>query len=152
MLKNFLLIDFGASRIKAAIFESGNVSEIKDYPAITPCPAETLKQAFINIVTEYSDKHKLSGILTCSEMHGFMLVDEKNTPLSDYISWKDQRCLNKIDDISSYEVLNNKLEGYFFPKTGMNPRPCYPVFNVFHLIRENKVKSAKVISLPEWLR
>lgn len=158
--KSYLLIDFGASRIKSALLVDGKISDVQSHDSIEPCVLEDkkfevdilkIKEKFLNIAKNYYDKVKFEGIFICSEMHGFALLNEKNEPISNYISWKDERCTNKIDDVSSLDLLKTKLGKTFFEKTGMNPRACYPIFNLFHMIRENKIKKAKIVSLPEWL-
>lgn len=160
MQHTFLLIDFGASRIKSSVFADGQILEVQSHNSVEPCDLKDkkfevdilkIKEKFLSIAKSYYEKFKFEGIFICSEMHGFALLDEKNQPISNYISWKDERCTNQIDGVSSFELLKNKLGNTFFEKTAMKPRACYPIFNLFHLARENKINTAKVVSLPEWL-
>lgn len=155
----YLLIDFGASRIKSAIFDykTCELSNINSYSSIESIVNEdnlyevspqALKTKFSDIANSYYQKDKFFGILICSEMHGFLLVDDKNKPLSSYISWKDERCLNTIDNRSSFEILNEKIGDTFFENTGMKARACYPAFNLFHLIRQNKIHKQKLYLYP----
>jgi sugar (pentulose or hexulose) kinase len=156
-----LLIDFGASRIKAALLYKGKVTNIRSYASLSALlntknryeiDIFAIKNKFLTILKEYLQYGKLSSIFICSEMHGFTLLDESNEPKSNYVSWKDERCLDYIDgNISSFDTLKREL-GDFFLKTGMNVRPCYPIFNIFHMIREKEIGGyCRIVSLPEWL-
>lgn len=160
MSDKFLLIDFGASRVKSALLSDGRISDIADTPPVVPCikkgkrfevSLKDIRRLFIDLASSYALKYKIDGIFVCSEMHGFALIDNNNQPLSNYISWQDERCLEEINGISSFEMLKEILGESFFHKTGMFPRACHPIFNLFHLVRQKKLKRAKVISLPEWL-
>jgi len=161
-MKKSLLIDFGASRVKSAVFDKENVFDIQSYNPIEAKNTnnknfeidlfEILKQ-FKNIVKIYYDKYKIDDVFISSQMHGFALLDKNNNPLTDYISWKDERCLNKINGSSSFDILSKTLKDKFLQKTGMNLRPCYPVFNLYHLLREGRIKEKtfKVVTLADCL-
>lgn len=99
-----LLTDFGASRIKAAVGDTvaGRIILSKDYPAGTPVfspnrhcevPLAEIQNALKRILSDFAD-FDVGGLMISSEMHGFLIADQKNTSLTDYISWKDERCLN----------------------------------------------------------
>ena len=162
MNKIFLLIDFGASRIKSAIFDSKKLNNIKNFTPTKPYDTKNnkyvvslneIEKQFRTIVSEYSLEYKIDGIYLCSEMHGFAILNEENKPISDYISWKDERCLNKKGGISTFEYLKKIYGETFYKKTGMKPRPCYPFFNLFEYLQEKKLfpQKIKIISLPEWI-
>ena len=102
-MKNFLLMDFGASRIKAAHLIEDNIENVRDYVSVAPCinknkrfevSSADIKNKFIEIAAEYYKEHDYQGILICSEMHGFIVVDKNNNALSNYVSWKTERSLN----------------------------------------------------------
>ena len=160
-MKTFLLLDFGASRIKTAVFSDEKLFDIRDYEPVKPCVLTQnrfevdlfeLKNQFLSILEDYSKKYNIDNVLICSEMHGFALLNNNNEPKSNYISWKDERCLEKIDGVSSLDLLKQMLKNKFFEKTGMKERACYPVFNLFHMIRNGEIEGDfKVVSLPEWL-
>ncbi|MBS4760019.1 MAG: hypothetical protein KHX03_04910 [Clostridium sp.] len=168
-MKTFLLLDFGASRVKTAVLSDDKLFDIRDYEPVKPCVFAQnrfevdlfgLKNQFLSILKDYSKEYNIDIVLICSEMHGFALLNNNNEPESNYISWKDERCLEKIEGVSSLDLLKQKLKNKFFEKTGMKERACYPVFNLFHMIREDAFKHTskgcikgeiKVVSLPEWL-
>lgn len=159
--KKYLLIDFGASRVKSAFLKGDEILDIQDHEPISPCCTENkkfevdlneIKNQFLSIAKKYYSKQKYDGILICSEMHGFAVLNEKNSPVSNYISWKDERCTNEIYEISSLELLKSNLGNSFFEKTGMNARACYPIFNLFHMIRSKEINGhVKIVTLPDWL-
>ena len=156
-----LLIDFGASRVKSAILESDVIKDVQSHNAILPSYTQDKKfevdinkltQQFKQIAEVYYEKYKYTAVMICSEMHGFVLLNKNNKPVSNYISWKDERCTNKINSVSTIDLISEKLGNTFYEITGMNIRPCYPIFNFYHLLRENQVKSNcyKIVSLAEW--
>ena len=156
-----LLMDFGASRIKVGICNENDIFDVKDFSPIVPVYAKDnkfeidlaeLKNQFILIAEKYYKKHRFNNILISSQMHGFAILDINNCPLTNYISWKDERCLNKIDNVSTFEFLKEKLKDKFLKKTGMNVRACYPIFNLYHLLKENRIsaKKIKVVTLADW--
>jgi len=161
-MKKSLLIDFGASRVKAAFFDGEKVFDIQSHNPIEAKNTNDKKfeidlieisKQFKAIVKFYYEKYKIDNVFISSQMHGFALLDIKNNPITDYISWKDERCLNKIDGGSSFDILSKNLGDKFLKKTGMNLRPCYPVFNLYHFLRENKIKEKvfKVATLADCL-
>ena len=159
MSKTYLLVDFGASRIKTAILSRGSIMFVKEFPSIDAkindnkyyeISAEKLKSFFLNLAQNQYKEYSYAGILISSEMHGFMLVDSKNKPLTDYISWKDERCLNE-ENIEEYNQFSNKFKSVFLKKTGLELKPCLPVTKIKAVANECKLKNFKVISLPEWL-
>ena len=154
----YLLLDFGASRIKAALSDNEKIIAMSDYPAIEPCNTKDknyevsgseIKNKFLEIVNYYYKQSHFEGIFICSEMHGFVVVDKNNMPQSNYISWKSER--STFGDSPNFNKLKSKIENTFFTKTGMNPRACYPIFNLYDMLEKDELKGGKIISLPDWL-
>lgn len=161
-----LLIDFGASRLKSAIVDlkSSKLSFVKDYKSVDPVyysdgrcevSAIALIKKFKEILSYYRDELgvKFDGIYISSEMHGFILLNSANEPISEYVSWKDERSLNKIDgQIDSFNFLKDAFGKNFKQITGMKPRAGLPVFNIFHMIKSGQIREdVMVISLPDFL-
>ena len=165
-MSRYLLIDFGASRVKYACFDAelGKFSGEGDLPAPPPVRAEglcweesprRLREAFLSACAWASSglKSAPDAILLSSQMHGFVVTDFKNRPLSNYISWKDERSLAVVGGKeSAYDILGRKLGARYLALTGMKMRPCFPVFNFAALARAEKLpRSCRLLSLPEWL-
>ena len=127
MSKSFLLMDFGASRIKTAIYKNSQLECIKDFLPSKPIDTSNRKfvvslkdieNQFREIVLNYSKHYEIDSIYICSEMHGFAVLDSNNKPISGYISWKDERCLNN-DKLNSFEYLKNNYGKNFYEITGV---------------------------------
>lgn len=148
---NFLLFDFGASRIKSIFFDSrsNEFSELYSTPGaslknIDQVPLEFFFESFQQHLSYTKSKNKkVDAINICSEMHGFVLVkDLIKIEKYYYTSWRANYCKD----------LNSELE-FFFPNnnfknlTGMHARKGLPIFN----IRRHKYYNQESIflTLPE---
>lgn len=162
-MMNFLLIDFGTTRIKVAIvdIDTGKFSRIADFGHLPNCSTQPMyqeisvsemKSQFLSICSSYYAlcDELISGIVVCSQMGGYVLVDKDNQPLTDYISWKDERSLTPIEGISSFEFLKQKMSSTFRQITGMKLRPSFPVASLMHMARNGELsQDCKAISIPE---
>ncbi|MDP1573517.1 MAG: FGGY family carbohydrate kinase [Coxiellaceae bacterium] len=156
----FLLIDFGASHTKVGLtnLETMEIYRVKVYESLKNCsdkpghyeiaPFELTIQ-FQKILEDYDQLFE--AVVICSQMHGFLLVDE--APLTNYIGWQDERCLEEIEGISTFEIIQKKFSESFRKITGMKLKPGLPVLNVLHVLRSKKIQnsSCKMLSLPEWV-
>lgn len=157
-----LLADFGASRIKAAVGDTaaGRILLSKDYPSGTPVFSENrhceislaeIQNTLKRILSDFAD-FDVEGLFISSEMHGFLVADQKNAPLTNYISWKDERCLTAYEKKDYFTVLNEKTANSFREISGMTPRPCFPFYNVFAFLRENTLtRPVKILTLADYL-
>jgi len=161
----YLLLDFGATRVKAAIcdLDSGKINHINNFPAL---PNEVTKlgrhefspkkiwDQFSHISDHYIKifKGQIKGIMLSSQMHGFILLNKNNKPITNYVSWKDERSLEIIKGIDTYSIVMNSLKNKFRKITGMNPRPGFPFMNALHSCRKNRITGyCKMITLPDWI-
>ena len=98
----YLLMDFGASRVKSALFDTdaADLYGLENHSPVPPVvraegkfevPPDALRKLFSDIIAEYAEKSPVNGICFCTEMHGFVLLDEAGKCLSNYISWQDER-------------------------------------------------------------
>jgi sugar (pentulose or hexulose) kinase len=159
----YLLVDFGTTSTKSAIvdLDTGAFSHLQRYPALPSAAApqgrfeislEALRRRFVDICAEGQAQAPLRGILLCSEMHGFALLDHRGKPLSNYISWKDERSLEPVDGQDTFSLVAGQLGPVFKQLTGMRPRPGFPLMNLAHLGRSTALPAqARLISLPCWL-
>lgn len=161
----FLLLDYGATNIKSAIVDllNGQIKMVEKYsfpPNVKNLKSRfeisvnELKNSFLMICDKYYHKYdaKFDGISISSQMHGFIVLNDRLEPKTNYISWKDERSLEEVGGKITFEHANKNL-GYVFREiTGMTPRPGIPYFNIFHLARNNEIKNDDIIiSLPTWL-
>jgi len=164
-MKSCLLIDFGASRVKSAILHLKNarLSSVLDFSTPGNCSRESghfeispnnLKKQFEHICRYYVKDLKIeyAGIFISSQMHGFILLDDMDKPLTNYISWRDERSLEHVNGVSTFSILNKEIAKEFKNITGMKLRPGLPFSNIIHLIRRKTLKKPfKVVTLPEFL-
>lgn len=147
-MNNFLLIDFGASFIKTAEINSDTIRNVKNYP----CPKITATNVdeIFNDICSFSKN--IDGIFICTQMHGFFALDKDNNPLTEYINWQDAMAGEKIEGISTFDLVAENFTRSFRQKTGMNLKMGLPILNLIHLARTNKLKQdIKVVSIPEFL-
>lgn len=161
----FLLLDFGTTSTKAAAvdLDSGAFSHVRSFPSLPSCsdipgryevsPA-ALTDRFNSICCLYYDElsEPFAGIVLCSEQNGFIALSEANQPLTNYISWKDERSLEPIGGLSTFSLLTRELGERFKEITGWRPGPGLPIMNVTHLARCGHLSgTCKIATLPEWL-
>ena len=159
-------IDFGTTSTKSALIdvETGALSRVRHHPAIAPSPGppgrfevplEAIRDRFLALCRSYADEcdAPLAGIVTCSEMHGFALVDDAGRPRSGYVGWRDERSREPIGGVDSVALVTRALGDRFRAITGMRPRPGLPLMNLVHLLREDAAlpDGLHVVSLPDWL-
>jgi sugar (pentulose or hexulose) kinase len=175
-MSDILLIDFGASRIKALLFDSYKSviidNEVLVSPSTKSCSSN--KNAF-EIPIEYywealletagklilrNPEKEIEKMWICSEMHGFVLTDLDGTAITPYISWKDQRGnFDVLDGESTFEELRRELHS-FRSITGMHLKAGIPLLSLSSGIRSGSIPELKVLgrgakvrvlSLVDWL-
>ncbi len=162
---SFLLVDFGTTSIKTAIadLDTGTFSHIRSHPSVTSCakipghheiPPSSLQERFLSISDLYLNQLEVrfEGIVVCSEQNGFVALNRENVPITNYISWKDERSLEPVNGIDTFSLLTGELGDRFKHITGWRPGPGLPIMNATHLARLSLLESpCKIVSLPEWL-
>jgi len=169
-VSRYLLIDFGTTSTKSALVDLGTgiFSHLLRHPSIPRNPTPSgryeislgaIAVRFEQICTRYqelTDPDPFAGIVLCSEMHGFAVLDSApgHLPLTPYISWLDQRSLEPVDGVDSFSLVTDRLgSGRFRAITGMRPRPGLPLLNLVHWARSTPdvPPAGLVVSLPGWL-
>jgi sugar (pentulose or hexulose) kinase len=175
-MKEILLVDFGASRIKTLLFDCVDSEIIDKEECVSPSaksrtffenkceiPVEEYWIALLEtagkIILRHPEK-KIEQMWICSEMHGFVLTYLDGRAITPYISWMDQRA--NFDDPSgksTFEIL--KLELHSFRSiTGMNLKSGLPVLTLASGCRTGSIPELKslswdtnvrVLSLVDWL-
>ena len=166
-MTNYLLIDFGTTSTKSATvdLDTGHFSTLQRHPSIPPDPGigpgrhevavEAIYQRFDEICRSQWSRTPsgYAGIVICSEMHGFAVIDDGGAPLTPYVSWLDARCLEHLSGATTYSRLVETLGPRFKAITGMKPRSGFPLMNLTHLALETArfTDHGYVVSLPGWL-
>ncbi|HVJ69204.1 MAG TPA: FGGY family carbohydrate kinase [Caulifigura sp.] len=98
-------LDLGSSSIKAAVLnlETGKVERVVSQPfpgPVAPRPGwfeidvvDIANRARSLLAELISDAPDCTRLLTCGQMGGLALVDDRGRPHSPYISWRDQRSI-----------------------------------------------------------
>ncbi len=163
-MAKFLLIDFGTTSTKTVIFDinTGNFSNPLTYTALKNCATRAgyheldmyeVTKRFEEICLKNYSIHPFLGIIICSEMHGFCVLDSKNKPLTNYISWKDERSAEKQNKNESVFIdFCNFWKNDFKKITGMKPRPGFMPMSLLHISSTIKFPSTiRIVDLPGWL-
>jgi hypothetical protein len=163
-LSDLLLVDFGTSRIKCALWSTQKQCIVDSIEIASPLPTFgdgglvevspesywiALEATAGRMVTKYS---KVDRIWLCTEMHGIIVADMKGLPLTPYISWRDGR--GTVKDASGKTTLEKLAlsESDFFIKSGMKLRSGLPIVSIYHLQSENRLPvSFRLFTLADWL-
>lgn len=95
-MKN-LLIDIGSTNIKWAVDDNNSNLKVSKtaFPQSKPLPLpffeieiDKITDIICDIINNAED---IKNILISTQMHGYVLTDENNNPVIDYISWQDER-------------------------------------------------------------
>lgn len=176
-MSEILLVDFGASRIKAVLFDVVNSNVIDAEECISPStksssslddrfeiPIEAYWNGLLDTVGKIilrNKKKKISKLWMCAEMHGFVMTHPDGSAITPYISWKDQRANFDFSfgSSSTYEKLIIEFNN-FRTITGMNLKPGLPIVTYASGVREgsipelktsNKDAPVRILSLVDWL-
>ena len=131
-----LIIDVGSTSVKAAALAlaagASTIEVLDERPApaaVSPRPGrhETDPELFVALVTEIisSAQHIHPGlrrIAFSTQMHGVLLSDRDNIPLSPFLSWQDERILEEVDGISWLERARREIPVEHFTAGGVSPR------------------------------
>ena len=112
-MTDFLLLDFGTTSTKSVRVDAltGILSKSETYSALANVTDRAgrsefdvghVHERFDQICAHYYAQQPFEGIILCSEMHGFTVLDEDDSPLTPYISWKDERSLRNASGIPRF--------------------------------------------------
>ena len=122
---NYLALDIGSSSIKGTVWDLDRLAMTASIIRI-PCPepitdlparhfeldplaiADATGQVIEALVEQVGE---IAGIVSCNQMAGVVLTDTKGNPLSNYLSWRDQRVLEPFrqSDQTYYEAIQERL-------------------------------------------
>lgn len=165
MSKIVLLLDFGASRTKGAVLslEGGKFLDFNE--CVSPTPIFGLRgevevnpfdywQSLEDVALPLLNKYPIRDVWLCTEMHGFLLCNgDKPRPITNYISWKDERATFENVDCGRLIDELKKESKTFRAQTGMNIKPGLPYVNM-HAIKDKipvEISSLRFCTLADWL-
>tara|TARA_B110000238_G_C16133237_1_gene442413 strand:- start:1263 stop:2555 length:1293 start_codon:yes stop_codon:yes gene_type:complete len=131
---NFLLIDFGASRIKSIIYNTST----KKFSELYSTQGSFMSSSNVTSMNFFSKSFlehleyqkikfaKIDAINICSEMHGFVMSEINRNLLEEkYVSW---RSVN--EKFTEKTLLDYFPNNDFMEKTGMKFRDGLPISNI----------------------
>jgi sugar (pentulose or hexulose) kinase len=150
-VKYYLLIDFGASRIKSISINEKGICQyevfysdggMRKHGALVP-PEFFKISIFQHINYAYKmlkvDPHE---ILLCTEMHGYSLADKNGVIVTPYYSWRYTAPNSK----SAIDILNRKSA---YKLTGMFVRNGLPSVNYIAQEKTESLKQGFFLTLPQ---
>lgn len=153
----YLGIDLGTTSIKGAVLdlEQGQVGAIRQIPF--PEPISTSQAHFVefdpqaiidatsSILTELlAEAPSAAALVMCGQMHGLTLMTERGKPLSNFVSWKDQRALtaHPKGQGSYLDHMAARLGDDLRARTGNELRPGLATAYLFWLVENDFVPTA----------
>lgn len=166
MPDSVVLVDFGASRIKAVHWSLARGRTLASRECASPALRRGLHgeaegdpehywqalEATAGLLAQADSS--VADLWLCSEMHGFMLASpESSMPLTPYISWQDQRASHRREGNSSrLDDLQKSLAPALMRETGMRLRPGLPIVNLASMVSELcRIGPARLLTLVDWL-
>lgn len=156
----FLALDLGTSFIKGASVDADTaaITHIHRVPFPDPIPGlpplfcEVDPRAILTATRELIAKlaphaPDCEGIVMCGQMQGLVLTDEHAAPLSNYISWRDQRA--RMPHPSGAGTYFDRLLARVTPterqQTGSEWKPSLPVSALFWLAEQKQLPRADAV-------
>lgn len=163
-MHDLLLVDFGASRVKCALWSPQQQLVVDEIEAASPVPTFGLKgevevapEAYWlaleatagRLVVKYPS---IEAMWLCTEMHGVIVADKAGKPLSPYISWRDSRgTVKDVSGISTFDKLLPQSDA-FFSQSGMRLRAGLPIVSLAHVAAHSALPSVlRLFTLADWL-
>lgn len=147
-------IDIGSSSIKGAILNlrSGQVERIVKEPFPDPIPglrpgfhevdaSLVLSRTHSVIRQLLFDAPEVRQIFFCGQMGGIILTDATLHPVTNYLSWRDQRSLQALDGsrTSLLEEIEQRLSPHLFADLGRELKPGTATVLLHWLKRHNQL-------------
>ncbi len=163
----FLGIDLGTSFIKGAVLDlaSRQVKLVRRVPFPKPLasanslhcefdPAEIVSavQGFLNDLAAHAPD--CEGLVMCSQMHGLVLMNERNEPQSNCLSWRDQRAMMPHPSgLGTYfDLALQRIAPEQRRQLGNELDPGRPLCFLFWLAEQRKLEPGMIpVSLPDFI-
>lgn len=163
-MSKILLVDFGASRIKSIVWDVEMDLVLDSIECKSPQPSfGAVGEVEVDPEQYWEALEATAGRLLevnpevinmwiCSEMHGVLLLNKStNSPLTPYISWRDERASKSIGDHpSTFTQFDESFKLNFLRVTGLKFRVGLPFLTLAHL-KVKLTSTTKVCTLVDWL-
>lgn len=159
--QSLIAIDLGTSFIKGAVVdpERMRLEHIHrlPFPELIPglpplfCeidPSQIVSAVRALIYQLLPHVPNCSGIVMCGQMGGLVLTTDKGVPLSNYISWRDQRLLMRPPSGGGtyFDLLFQRLSPAERRQLGNEVRPGLPMSYLFWLVEEKRLPPSGAIA------
>jgi xylulokinase len=162
MNQYFALLDIGGTDIKSCVGSSQDLKLGSILRTATPSNISTTENHFEispnAIVQEISNhlkylestRFKISGFLISGQMGSWILTDEQNIPLTNLVSWQDNRALDLGK--GNFENLIKEFGTDKLIQTGNELRSGLPIFGMNIVLNKwNKSQSVRIHSMISWI-
>ncbi len=147
-MKNILLIDYGATRVKSisvALTQSNPDSREFSTKGSSFLGCRIDNKFFSNSLIKHlkaaSKKTDISGVVICSEMHGFC-YKYKNY-VSEYFSWR-------FNSSNSNQIITQIKEKEWFKNIKIYPRVGLPLVNLLSFCQQKLLKNnTEILFIPQ---
>lgn len=165
---NFIGLDIGTSFIKGAVLnlETRQLEGIQRQPFPGPIaglptrhfevdPQQLVQQVRKVAEDLHTAAESCTGLVLCSQMHGLVLTDAKWQPLSNVITWRDQR--TALPDAgrkqSTFDLMLEQISAAEQKQLGGGLRPGLPLFTLGWLAAHDQLPRGDVfpMSLPDFV-
>lgn len=137
-----LLIDIGSTSIKWSEQDNSGITKTlkANFPASvtkTDSMFEVDQKEIFAIVKNIIDSSNAKRVLFSVQMHGYLLADRDNRFITNYISWRDRRCVNSKDILSKVNIKK---------QTGSGLKVNLPLVSILyiHKTQPELIKIAKI--------
>jgi len=159
--ETLIALDLGTSFIKGAVIDLerlrlGPVQRLpfpEPIPGLPPLfyevdPAQILAAVRGLLDQLLAQAPNCAGIVTCGQMGGLILTTQQGEPLSNYISWRDQRLLTRPPARGNtyFELLEQQLSPAERSQLGNEVRPGLPVSTLFWLAEQKSLPRSRAIA------
>ncbi len=165
---HFIAIDLGTTFIKGAVVNLDELClehiERRPYPnpvpglpalfhEVDPLAATSATRELIQVLLAHTPN--CAGVVMCSQMHGLVLTNERAEPLSNHISWLDQRILQPRPggDGTYFDALKSIISDAEAQQLGHELQPSRPLCFLYWLKENGQLPEGNVIpsSLPNFV-
>ena len=162
-MTDFLLLDFGTTSTKSVRVDAltGTLSKLETYSALANVTDRAgrsefevghVHERFDQICAHYYAQQPFEGIILCSEMHGFTVLDEDDSPPHSLHKLERRTISKTLRGSCAFDDVQSALGDTFKETTGMKPRPGFAPMNFLHVAREVPLPNAvRIVDLPGWL-
>lgn len=165
---NYIGIDIGTSFIKGAILnlETRQLEAQTRQPFPSPVaglptrhfevePQQIVQQVHSVAEALHTAAENCTGLLLTSQMHGMVLTGERGQPLSNAITWRDERTTlpHLGQDRSTFDVMMAQISAQERQQLGGGLRAGLPIFTLGWLAAHDQLPVGPVVpmSLPDFV-